>query len=380
MGVLRVTSTDALIINKTEAPPGNHLVLSSATGLMPGDEARVIAAMTADNRAVFAQLTFRRNYCLLSLFAKEHHTNQPLCDEQRLIGVTLGSWVDLAICCGDGKVSAMARNQAGTIVRCRGDSAIDGTRWGLGTGRVFREVQFGRIQCRQHYPFTIRKEDKAGCPHCGQTCPCCEGQDRAILSPVRLMDEDIKARMDRLYAALGRVIERDLNALPPTITTKPGVVAIHQDFSGGESEAELSDALHSSIASVASFHDHLQEWGHRNNVSKETVHTYFKSSPDFCIVRDLWNSDKHGGELHKDGWSKQAPTIVSVRRVLEMSGPSTMIVDQRGQAVVSGDGDVRAVVTGRVVDKQGKSLGDAHDYLERAVKLCETALNHFGAS
>jgi len=197
------------------------------------------------------------------------------------------------------------------------------------------------------------------------------------------MDSEIQKRIERLYAAVGRVIERDFESLPATVISTPKGVLMHQDFSGGASEAEMSDALHSLIASVASFHDHMKQWARKHGVSEDSIHNYFAGSPDFCIVRDLWNNDKHGGTPDKDGWSRKAPRLGSVRRVMELrtraeaNSSCFMTVGKRGQPVFSGNGDPRTVLTAEVVDKLGNGLGEAHGFIERAVSLCEKSLGQF---
>lgn len=198
------------------------------------------------------------------------------------------------------------------------------------------------------------------------------------------MDANISSRIQRIYAAIGRAIERDFSKFKPHIIRKPGTVTILQDFSGGQSQAELSEALHSLIANVASFHDHLKAWGRRNSVNGDTIHNFFQHSEDFCIVYDLWNRDKHGGDSRDGGWSKKSPRLTAARRVMlintgEKAGSTaTLAMSKDGIPIVSGDGDSHAVLTGEVVDKLGNGLGEAHEFIERSVRLCEAALRQFG--
>lgn len=200
------------------------------------------------------------------------------------------------------------------------------------------------------------------------------------------MASEIEKRIDRLYAALGRVVERNFESLPAKQVRTPKGFLIHQDFSGGQSEAEMSEALHSLIANIASFHDHLQEWGKTHGVSQESIHNYFDSSPDFPIVWDLWTVDKHGGTQRRDGWSKKAPRLGSVRRVLELrTGPQAnsvcfMTAGRDGRPKIGGNGDPRTVLTAEVVDKLGNGLGETHEFIERALQLCEAAISKFGVT
>jgi hypothetical protein len=182
------------------------------------------------------------------------------------------------------------------------------------------------------------------------------------------MDTEIGARIERLHASLGRAIERDFSRLPAQIVAKPGVIAVFQDFSGGATEAQLSDALHSLIANVASFPDHLTHWGRTHAVSPDSVYNFFKASPDFCIVRDLWNNDKHGYR------------VMQLKTGGRAGSTAFMTMGKDGVPKVTGDGDAQAVLTGEIVDKLGNGLGEAHEYLERAIRLCEAALRQFGVT
>ena len=43
----------------------------------------------------------------------------------------------------------------------------------------------------------------------------------------------------------------------------------------------------------------------------------------------------------------------------------------------TGGGSAIVVLTGEVVDKDGNGLGDAHTFVEDAVRVCEAALQKF---
>lgn len=200
------------------------------------------------------------------------------------------------------------------------------------------------------------------------------------------MDAAVLIRIRRLHAALGRVLERDLSKFPARICASGGARVMVQDFSGGATEVQLSDALQGVIHNVASFHDHLQEWGRHHRVSTESIHNYMKNSREFCIIRDLWNNEKHGGyPPRRDGWSKMAPRVQAARRVMRLTtGPKCnstvgLTIGNNGQPIAWGDGRAEVVVTAEVVDRQGNGLGEAHELIEKSVRVCEAALRQFNA-
>lgn len=200
------------------------------------------------------------------------------------------------------------------------------------------------------------------------------------------MDPELLDRIRRLHAALGRVVQRDLTKFPARIHVDDRCVALVQDFSGGATEAELSDTLHSLIHNIASFHDHLQKWGGRHGVSEESVHNFLRESSDFCVVRDLWNNDKHGYPPRNDGWSRKAPRLLGARCMCrlatraEKNSAVRMTLGRSGRPITSGDGSSSVIITGEVVDKNGSGLGEAYDFIERSLRVCEAALRRFGVT
>lgn len=187
------------------------------------------------------------------------------------------------------------------------------------------------------------------------------------------MDADLLERIQRLDVAIHQT-RTDLRKVPPWSYILPRRRL---------SDAEISDALHSLIHNVASFHDHLQKWGDRHGVSRESIHNYLKDSFDFCVVRDLWNNDKHGYPPHNGGWTRKAPRMLhpnSICRLktLPKKGSSvTMSIGPKGP-VIGGDGSAHIVFTAEVIDKHNAKLGDADDFIDRAVHHCEAALLRFG--
>lgn len=187
------------------------------------------------------------------------------------------------------------------------------------------------------------------------------------------MDEELLKRIQRLHVAIGRT-STDLRKIPPEFYDLPRRRL---------SDAELSETLHSLIHNVASFHDHLQSWGDRHGATRSSIHDYLKSSFDFCVVTDLWNNDKHGYPRQNDGWTDHAPQLLNVNSICQLKTQpkkeSSVVIQigKSGQPNIGGDGSVHVIITGEVVDKDGVILGDAHIYIEKAIRHCEAALQHF---
>ena len=199
------------------------------------------------------------------------------------------------------------------------------------------------------------------------------------------MDPDILQRIHRLHVAIGRSIQPDVSKLPARIIDRNALRTVMQDFTGGKSEADLSETLHGLIHNVASFPDHLQKWGQNHAVSEDSIRNFMKASFDFCVVRDLWNCDKHGD--YKPGnteWSRRSPRLLNVTSILELKpAPAKnskvgIMMGKDGRPVKFGDGSSYVVVTGDVVDGNGGGLGQAHEFIEKSLRVCEAALQRFG--
>lgn len=202
------------------------------------------------------------------------------------------------------------------------------------------------------------------------------------------MDNDLHARIRRLYAATGEAVEHDLTKFPTTVVsgrTASGskLRGFFQDFSGGRSEAEISNSLHSLIALVAGLEYHLRKWAAHNGKSAGLVQETFNRSDALKIVHDLWNNDKHGyPPLKRNGKSGRAPRLESVHRVMQLRAEKNswaMIrIDRHGKPVKSGDGTAQVVITGDVIDLHGAKIGNVDTILARAVQDCEELLRAFG--
>ena len=98
-----------------------------------------------------------------------------------------------------------------------------------------------------------------------------------------IMDQQLLERVRRLHVAIGRTADSDLTKFPAKVYSGPRGHGVMQDFSGGRSEAEMSESLHGLIHNIASFHDHLKKWGDGNGVSGDTIHNFLKASFEFCV-------------------------------------------------------------------------------------------------
>lgn len=201
------------------------------------------------------------------------------------------------------------------------------------------------------------------------------------------MNDDLDSRLRRLYAAIGDTQEADLDKFPAKVIADDKGILVHQEFSGGKTDEQLTNALQSLIALIAGLEYYLYIWAGKNAHGKDKVQLPLQGSLSFSIVHDLWNTEKHGYSPTRGGdRTGLAPQLLNVNRVMRLAtqpekGSFVMfMLGQDGKPVIRGDGTAKAVITGDVVGKDGKRLGDAHEILEGAVKDCEQILRDLGIS
>ena len=220
-------------------------------------------------------------------------------------------------------------------------------------------------------------------PMCDSTGPPVGEASR--LGVPRVPDAELVQRIRRIYAAIGASEERDLSKLSAKVFDTGRVHGVFQDFSGGMSEEEFANIAHSLIHNIANLKDHLKKWAARNGKDKSKVDQAFKESTALQVIQDLSNNDKHGPPTRDAGRSGVSPRLVEPRRILRMTTKGergsgvAMTFGPGGVPKVSGSGTAVAVVTGDIVDKDGKSIGDLHATASEAVTRWLEVATELGA-
>lgn len=198
------------------------------------------------------------------------------------------------------------------------------------------------------------------------------------------MDEAIRQRITRIYAAIGATEEKDPHKLRATVIETDKFKAVFQDFRGGLSDDELSNQVHSVIHNIANLRDHLRRWASQNGHDKRKVDQTFNGCLALQIAQDLSNNDKHGYPPRDSGHSSKCPRLVEVNRVMRLQTQAKkgsfigMTLGANGIPIFVGDGTATAVVTGDVVDKANERIGDLYEITKQAVQAWEGLLTEFG--
>lgn len=213
-----------------------------------------------------------------------------------------------------------------------------------------------------------------------------DGFDSAIPGSLgkKMSADELTSRIRRIYAAVEASQEYCVGRLTGTVVSTPHIYGVHQDFSGDLSPEEMSNTAHTTIHNIANLRDHLRGWTRRNGKDVAKLVATFDGSLSLRIIQDLSNNDKHGYPPRDGGHAGMLPRIEDIGRVMKLSpGASAgsaimMVMGARGQPIISGSGSARVVVTGEVVDKDGKIIGDLFDIEQQAIQAWENLLADFG--
>ncbi len=190
-------------------------------------------------------------------------------------------------------------------------------------------------------------------------------------------NDDVQHRLERIYAAIGETIARGPERLRPTIV--PDGRGFRITFDGGLTQLQQENVAMYAVFHVAHLRDHLKKWAKVHGADPEQVETAVSSSRSAQVVIDLANRDKHGGPGRDGGLSGLAPRISRFRGVLRLTGGSSEPgITFRLSPIPGGlpqiQGDVSAVITGEVVDRNGGPIGELHDLVREALAVFEGVL------
>jgi hypothetical protein len=198
-----------------------------------------------------------------------------------------------------------------------------------------------------------------------------------------LMDTtELMMKVRRLRAATGDSEELDLSKFPPSFVQTESGIQLRSDFSGGFSQEQLENIAFGIIRAISDLYDHLRKWARANGRDEKAVDETIRGSRELQLIMDLATLDKHGGHDRSGGRSGARPRLVNVKRVFEMTTRARegsfigFSVTPEGIRTF-GDGKAAVVVSGEVVDDNGKSLVLSY-VQQRAIQHWEELMARWG--
>ncbi len=198
------------------------------------------------------------------------------------------------------------------------------------------------------------------------------------------MDDTIRKRISRIYAAIGEIEETDPQKLKAAMIQTENIKVVFQNFRSGYSDDDLSNQAHTAIHNIANLRDNLRRWAANNGHDTHRVDAVVNNCFDVQVIQDLSNNDKHGYPLRDGGRSKKFPQLTEINRVIRLQTQEkkgsmiAMTIGPGGVPRFHGDGTAKAVVTGNVVDNVNERIGDLYEIATKAVEAWEGLLVDFG--
>jgi len=191
----------------------------------------------------------------------------------------------------------------------------------------------------------------------------------------------LQQKIEQMYRALGEMrLPEKPAAIRPQRLRDGDKFGIELDFTKGTDRATAANRVSTLIANIGCLKDYLKEWCTKNKVAF-TGDQLIDSNRDVAVVHDLWNRDKHGGELRhsRSGLFPEIDGEPHTSLVLRGDKQQAMVAFplHPGGALVA-TGDVSLQVSASVIDKGGNSVGNLQTICESAVSAWQAELRKAG--
>jgi len=203
-----------------------------------------------------------------------------------------------------------------------------------------------------------------------------------------MFTDDLINKVRRIYSAIDAVEENDLAKFTPKMANSGKQITISLDFSDGLDNEQLSNIAYSLIHNIANLKNPLKKWAANNAKDKNQVDIAFNNSEALKIIQDLSNNDKHGYPPRDAGLSGKAPKLNNIERFMQLSTGTEanssvgvaiplFAAQQKPQITTTGSGTAKVVITGTIIDKDGKPIGDLHTTALDAIKAWDSVLINY---
>lgn len=173
------------------------------------------------------------------------------------------------------------------------------------------------------------------------------------------MTDSIESRLRRIYASIGVVVETDIQSTVKYVQEGTnGRISFDKDITADEVE----NNAYLAISLLAHFPDHLIRWLRSNRQDTSQLDDLVKYSKELKAIKDLANTEKHGGFDRNGGHSCLKPRLSNIHRWMRLEpkpdGSEAVIKINFPEGTithVSGD-PLQVVIDADVLDQQGTKI------------------------
>ncbi|MDH5831099.1 hypothetical protein QFW80_11285 [Luteimonas sp. M1R5S18] len=197
------------------------------------------------------------------------------------------------------------------------------------------------------------------------------------------MSTSIGKRIQRIYASLGTVVETDIQS---TVKYVQEGTTGRMTFDKDMSPEEIENNAHSAIALLANLPDHLKRWLREHKQSTAPLEQFTQACFELKVLKDLANTEKHGGFDRNGGHSGLFPTLHNVHRGMRLEpkagGSKATIQIKFPEGIITHlDGEpLQVVIDADVRDSAGNVVGKLTTLLESALTQFEGLCRQIGAA
>lgn len=203
-------------------------------------------------------------------------------------------------------------------------------------------------------------------------------------------------KVRRAEAALMNIDDAEFRSAMVSADWTGGRITI--DTSPGESNEDINNLAYMLIANIASLKDHLKEYCKEAGKACEAVDVsdcnknvkfigdvLINNNRDVGIIHDLWNSDKHAGNVKSR--SKLFPTLHNLSRCIWITDGEEQLVfswENRGpESPASREQRMRVEnatnrISGLIKDNSGNGIGELHEVCCRAFVAWKATIKECG--
>ena len=188
------------------------------------------------------------------------------------------------------------------------------------------------------------------------------------------MTDTIEKRLQRIYASLGIVVECDIQSTVKYVQEgSTGRLTFDRDMSA----EEIENNAHMAISLIAHFPDHLKRWLRSRHLETTELDQLLLSCQEMKVLKDLANTEKHGGFDRNGGHSGLLPRLSNVHRGMRLEpkpngSQATVKINLPEGTITHVNGDpLQVVIDADVMDSNGNKLCNLTWLLESSLVQLE---------